>query len=114
MNKMDILLSAFQIPGWVKEMKPTMMTLKSGLRYQRVNLETGFVCGCPASSSDPASLVDFASSSDTLVSDILPSMIGQWSQELGGYRIREASLCPETQVLITSLTRLSIATSLHE
>lgn len=37
-----MLFKAFQIPGWVNEIKPTMITLKSGLRYHLVNLETCF------------------------------------------------------------------------
>lgn len=38
----DILFKAFQIPGCVKEIKPTMMTLNNGLRYHLVHLPTGF------------------------------------------------------------------------
>lgn len=65
-----ILLRAFQIPGWVKEIRPTMMTLNKGLRYQRVNLETGLVCCSPPSSSTAPSCDCFAASVDTLLLDI--------------------------------------------
>jgi hypothetical protein len=37
-----VLLSAFQIPGCVKDINPTMITLNNGLRYHLVNLETFF------------------------------------------------------------------------
>ena len=38
---LDLLFSAFQIPGCVKEIKPTKITLNSGLRYHLVNADTG-------------------------------------------------------------------------
>jgi hypothetical protein len=39
-----LLLSAFQIPGCVNEIKPTIITLKRGLLYHRVKRETGLMC----------------------------------------------------------------------
>lgn len=39
---MDVLLRAFHIPGCVKLIKPTTMTLNKGLRYHLVNFDTGF------------------------------------------------------------------------
>jgi len=38
-----VLFRAFQIPGWVKEMRPTRMTLNSGLRYHLVKDDTGLL-----------------------------------------------------------------------
>lgn len=38
----SILLSAFQMPGCVKEIMPTTMTLNSGLLNHRVKRDTGF------------------------------------------------------------------------
>lgn len=40
----NILFNAPHIPGWVREINPTRMILKRGLRYHLVNQETGFVC----------------------------------------------------------------------
>ena len=54
-----------------------MITLKSGLRYQRVNLETGLVCcSAPASSSTAPSCDGFATSLDTSLLDIVPVFFG--------------------------------------
>jgi hypothetical protein len=40
----SLLLSAFQMPGWVNDINPTTMTLNSGLLYHRVKRETRFTC----------------------------------------------------------------------
>jgi hypothetical protein len=63
-----LLLSAFQIPGWVNDINPTMMTLNSGLLYHRVNRETGLMCGSFAfSTSGSMTLLDMA----TMLTDTL-------------------------------------------
>lgn len=46
-----LLLSAFQIPGWVNDIKPTTMTLNSGLLYHLVKRDTGFDGAAPALST---------------------------------------------------------------
>lgn len=38
-----ILFKAFQIPGCVKEIRPTKMTLNKGVRYHLANLDRGLV-----------------------------------------------------------------------
>jgi hypothetical protein len=35
-----VLFNAFQIPGWVNEIKPRIITLNSGLRNHLVSLDT--------------------------------------------------------------------------
>lgn len=37
----DELLSAFQIPGWVKEIRPAMITLNKVLLYTLANFDRG-------------------------------------------------------------------------
>jgi hypothetical protein len=46
----DILFRAFQMPGCVKLIKPTTMTLNNGLLYQRVKRDTFFGGASPACS----------------------------------------------------------------
>lgn len=41
----NLLFRAFQIPGWVNEINPTIITLKRALRYHLVMRDTGFCTG---------------------------------------------------------------------
>ena len=75
-----VLLRAFQIPGWVNEMRPTRMTLNRGLRYQRVNLDTGLiVCSSVTVSVETEPISTFFSLLS--VEDILAAF--QWSSPRG-------------------------------
>jgi hypothetical protein len=70
-QRKSILLSAFQIPGCVKDINPTIITLNNGLLYQRVKRETGLTCTSVSSiSGSSGDLVDiFADSTELHVVD---------------------------------------------
>jgi hypothetical protein len=70
----NLLFSAFQIPGCVKEINPTTITLKRGLLYQRVKRETDFA---------GASFVDSTSGSRAL-SDILKTLANDILADVAG------------------------------
>lgn len=70
-----VLFNAFQIPGCVKEINPTIMTLNNGLRYHLVNLDTGFAAAYTSLlDSSLAATASFPSGS-ALMFDILVEKI---------------------------------------